>query len=421
MRGFVLIVLLAVLLFWAQPGSAQDACAGGIALQPGMDIAGAVNGAPAGSTFCFSAGEYSGVHITPRNGDRYICAEGAVFNGGGRTDGLMRAMAGANNPANVMGVTLSGCTIRNYGSDASYGEGRTGRGAVEGYSGWTIENNRFENNAVALVFSNAGVARDFVVRNNAIVGNSEMSLLINGTGFTLEGNLIEGNGFGLGADTVSWYGSLKITCQPLYDGTVLPCDAGGSIRGNTIRGNNGNGLWFDLYARGIRVEGNDISGNTWNGVMCEICYDVQIVGNTLTSNGTGTFKDWLWRGGQIMVANGSGVNVSGNRLYVTDGTRGLILIDEAHRSPRTTDTQVVENTIVYRTGAAYSGWGPIAGYSGASHTMSVMGSTWDRNTYCGDAAQQHWYHDGGRDFAGWQALGFDTGGRVLPASDGACG
>lgn len=415
-----LLIIAALVVIPIPTTQAQEGC-GGIAIQPGMDVAATVSGAPAGSIFCFAAGEYSSVHIEPRSGDRYICASGAVFNGGGRTDGLMRAMYGINDGRNVTGVTLSGCTIRNYGSDSNFGGGVVGRGAVEGFSDWVVENNVFENNAIAMTFANNwGAAYNFTVRNNAIRSNSEGSLFINGSGFTVEGNTIEGNGFGLDANTVSWFGSMKITCQSTYDGAPITCNRGGVLRGNTISGNNGNGIWFDIYARGVRVEGNTINGNAWNGVLCEICFDVQITGNTLTGNGTGTFKDWLWRGGQIMIANGSGAVVSGNRLYVSDGTRGIIVVDEDHRDPRTVNAQIVDNTVVYRTGATYSGWDPVAGYSGASHPMSAMSSTWDRNTYCADANQPHWYQNGGLTFAQWQALGHDTNGRVVAGDDPAC-
>ena len=55
--------------------------AGAIILHVGDSVATIVNAAPAGATFFFESGVYRGVSITPKHGQTFIGAEGAILNG----------------------------------------------------------------------------------------------------------------------------------------------------------------------------------------------------------------------------------------------------------------------------------------------------------------------------------------------------
>src|SRR5262249_12588214 len=54
---------------------------GAIILHVGDNISANVKSAPAGSTFFFEAGVYRGVSITPKHGQNFLGAQGAILNG----------------------------------------------------------------------------------------------------------------------------------------------------------------------------------------------------------------------------------------------------------------------------------------------------------------------------------------------------
>ena len=58
-----------------------SAPAGAIILHVGDPVASIVNAAPAGAKFFFESGVYRGVFLTPKHGQTFIGAEGAVLNG----------------------------------------------------------------------------------------------------------------------------------------------------------------------------------------------------------------------------------------------------------------------------------------------------------------------------------------------------
>ena len=65
-------------LYGPKPTSAPS---GAIILHAGDNISAIVNAAPIGATFYFEPGVYRGVSITPKNGQTFIGAEGAILNG----------------------------------------------------------------------------------------------------------------------------------------------------------------------------------------------------------------------------------------------------------------------------------------------------------------------------------------------------
>ena len=58
-----------------------SAPAGAIILNAGDNISAIVSAAPAGATFYFEPGVYRGVSFAPKNGQKFIGAEGAILNG----------------------------------------------------------------------------------------------------------------------------------------------------------------------------------------------------------------------------------------------------------------------------------------------------------------------------------------------------
>src|SRR6476646_8886876 len=60
---------------------ATSAPAGAIILNPGDNVSAIVNAASAGATFYFEPGVYRGVSLSPKDGQTFVGAQGAILNG----------------------------------------------------------------------------------------------------------------------------------------------------------------------------------------------------------------------------------------------------------------------------------------------------------------------------------------------------
>ena len=63
------------------------------------------------------------------------------------------------------------------------------------------------------------------------------------------------------------------------------------------------------------------------GITHEISYDAVIRNNTLIGNGYGDPRGWLW-GAEIQIQNSRNVDVYGNRIDMTGGGNGVVLIQQ---------------------------------------------------------------------------------------------
>jgi hypothetical protein len=101
---------------------------------PGMDIQAAINNNPTGTTFKFAAGTYTGVDLTPKDGDVFDGTAGAILDGQNST---VHAFEGS-----AQNVTIDGFTIEHYTAPAQ-------DAPVHGDTsyGWIVENNTIAYNA----------------------------------------------------------------------------------------------------------------------------------------------------------------------------------------------------------------------------------------------------------------------------------
>ena len=445
--------------------TATSAPTGAIILHPGDNISALVSAAPAGATFYFEPGVYRGVSLAPKDGQTFIGAEGAILNGsavltnwtqsgnlwviGGQTqqgpvnssaeflpstqrpghpdsvfldntplkpvDALSKVVPGtfyldyaadkiyiADNPAghtieagkltdafhgNAMNVTVQNLVIEKYDPEI-------GNGAINGDQSWTIQNNE-----VRLNYSVGITVQDGSrVIGNYVHDNGEVGVGGGGNNVLVQGNELASNGFWSGIDPLWEAGGLKFAQT---DNLV--------VRGNYSHDNNGSGLWGDIDSINTLYEDNVVVHNTINGISYEISYNAIIRNNTLVGNGYGDTRGWGW-GSEINIQNSQNVQVYGNRVDMTGGGNGIVLIQQnrgsgAYGTYTTTGNQIHDNIIVDHDGHGY-----IGGF--ADYNQSGMlngGNTWSNNQYFMSDGGGRFQWGGSETFPQFKAAAHETG------------
>ena len=445
--------------------TATSAPTGAIILHPGDNISALVSAAPAGATFYFEPGVYRGVSLAPKDGQTFIGAEGAILNGsavltnwtqsgnlwviGGQTqqgpvnssaeflpstqrpghpdsvfldntplkpvDALSKVVPGtfyldyaadkiyiADNPAghtieagkltdafhgNAMNVTVQNLVIEKYDPEI-------GNGAINGDQSWTIQNNE-----VRLNYSVGITVQDgSQVIGNYVHDNGEVGVGGGGNNVLVQGNELASNGFWSGIDPLWEAGGLKFAQT---DNLV--------VRGNYSHDNNGSGLWGDIDSINTLYEDNVVVHNTINGISYEISYNAIIRNNTLVGNGYGDTRGWGW-GSEINIQNSQNVQVYGNRVDMTGGGNGIVLIQQnrgsgAYGTYTTTGNQIHDNIIVDHDGHGY-----IGGF--ADYNQSGMlngGNTWSNNQYFMSDGGGRFQWGGSETFPQFKAAAHETG------------
>ena len=445
--------------------TATSAPTGAIILHPGDNISALVSAAPAGATFYFEPGVYRGVSLAPKDGQTFVGAEGAILNGsavltnwtqsgnlwviGGQTqqgpvnssaeflpstqrpghpdsvfldntplkpvDALSKVVPGtfyldyaadkiyiADNPAghtieagkltdafhgNATNVTVQNLVIEKYDPEI-------GNGAIKGDQSWTIQNNE-----VRLNYSVGITVQDgSQVIGNYVHDNGEVGVGGGGNNVLVQGNELASNGFWSGIDPLWEAGGLKFAQT---DNLV--------VRGNYSHDNNGSGLWGDIDSINTLYEDNVVVHNTINGISYEISYNAIIRNNTLVGNGYGDTRGWGW-GSEINIQNSQNVQVYGNRVDMTGGGNGIVLIQQnrgsgAYGTYTTTGNQIHDNIIVDHDGHGY-----IGGF--ADYNQSGMlngGNTWSNNQYFMSDGGGRFQWGGSETFPQFKAAAHETG------------
>jgi hypothetical protein len=438
---------------------------GAIILRPGDNVAAIVSAASAGATFYFEAGVYRGVSLAPKDGQTFIGAQGAILNGaavltdwtqsgnlwvvGGQTqqgtvnqsaeflsstqrpgrpetvfvdnvplkavDALSKVVAGtfyfdyaadriyiADNPTghtveagkladafhgNATNVTVRNLVIEKYDPPIQHG-------AIYGGRNWTIQNNEARLNYAVGIMATDGSK----LIGNYSHDNGEMGLGGNGNGILIQGNELARNGFWSGIDPLWEAGGFKFADT---DNLV--------VRGNYSHDNNGSGMWTDINNIHTLYEDNIVVHNTINGISHEISYDAIIRNNTLIGNGYGDTRGWGW-GSEINIQNSQNVEVYGNRVDMTGGGNGIVLIQQNRGSGTygpylTTGNHIHDNIIVDR-----DGHGAIGGF--ADYNLSGMlngGNTWRNDQYAMADGRARFSWGGSETFAQFQNAVGETG------------
>jgi parallel beta helix pectate lyase-like protein len=430
-----------------------------IILHVGDNVSAIVNAAPSGATFYFDSGIYRGVSTTPKNGQTFIGAEGAILNGSavltkftqqgnlwvadaqaqrGRVhnnagyesgfqragypeavfidnvplkpvDALSKVVPGtfyfdynvdriyiADNPAghtieagklqdafngSAQNVTVQNFIIEKYNPSVQ-------NGAIQGGRNWTIQDNE-----VRLNYAVGITARDgSKILGNYVHDNGQMGLGGSGDNILVEGNELAKNGFWSGVDVLWEAGGFKFANT---DNLI--------VRGNYSHDNHGSGMWTDIDNIRTLYEYNLVIRNTHIGITHEISYDAVIRNNTLIGNGYRDPRGWLW-GAEVQIQNSKNVDVYGNRIDMTGGGNGVVVIQQNRGSGEFGPYVATGNHIHDNVFVDHDSNGLIGGVADYNWSGVVNGdNTWDNNRfYMPNMGNRFWW-GGPYNFAGFES------------------
>lgn len=262
---------------------------GAVVVDPAVDndLSNQTEARPPGTTYWLAPGthtlgtnEYSSV--SPKDGDKYLGAPGAVLDG-----------RGANRYAFVgkaSDVTIGHLTVRGFDPPANEGVVNHDSG-----NGWVIEHNTIEDNRGAGLM--AGARQQ--VRGNCVRKNGQYGMNAYQEGNTITGLVVAGNEI-TGNNTDDWESQIEgCGCT---GGIKFWAVNGADIRGNWIHDNRGPGLWADTNNNDFLIEGNVIENNDSSAIIYETSYNAVIRDNTIRRNNWVDGKVFAGRGDNFPVA-----------------------------------------------------------------------------------------------------------------------
>jgi hypothetical protein len=292
------------------------------------DLVAKTRSSPAGTTFWLAPGTHrlgDGAYdqLTPKDGDVFVGAPGAVLDG-----------QRVNNYAFVGGakdVTIRNLTVRGFVSPPN--EGVINHDSADG---WVIEDNTITENSGAGLM--AGTNQRML--RNCMKDNGQYGLNAYKAGrlsdLVLEGNEIVGN------NTDDW--EAKVEGCGCTGGVKFWSVDKADVRGNWVHDNRGPGLWGDTNNNDFLIEKNVIEKNDGSAIFYEVSYNAVIRNNTIRGNNLVDGKGFADRsdsfpsaaiylsesGGEPRVkARTAKLEVYGNVL--TDNWSGITLWENADR------------------------------------------------------------------------------------------
>ena len=226
---------------------------------------------PPGTTFWLSPGrhllgdgEYD--QVTPKAGNRYVGAPGAVLDGRRRNS---YAFTGDAPDVRIEHLTIERFGRRGTNSDEAVVNHDAG-------PGWVLAHLTVRDNAGAGVMLGTGtVVEDSCLADNGQYGFNAYSP--DGVrDVTLRDNEITGN------NTDDWETRTE-GCGCTGGGKFWET-RGATITGNTIHDNRGVGIWADTNNAGFLIRGNYFADNDDSAVVVETSYNAAIIGNTFVRN-----------------------------------------------------------------------------------------------------------------------------------------
>ena len=238
--------------------------AGAVVVPPGENLYNANQANPAGTTFYLLAGTHTLVanmfgQVIPKDGNSYIGAPGAIFDGQG-----INRYAFTQKAANV---TVKHLTVTGF-----VAPGDEGVVNHDYATGWVIERNTIAKNNGAGVM----LGDDNRMTYNCLADNGQYGFQGFGKNLTIDRNEVARN------NTYDW--ETKTGGCGCSGGSKF-WDAGpGTVTNNWVHDNDNVGLWWDNNNREFLVEGNTIEGNRGHGIEYETSYNVVIRNNVIRRN-----------------------------------------------------------------------------------------------------------------------------------------
>ena len=261
--------------------------------------------APEGAVLCLSGTFRIGSPLVPRD-RQVIRGPATIVNGGGVEDGFYLASS--------RGVTIAGLEITGFTSRGV----RCGQGTRLLRS--LLHHNR--QNGVGCQLDNKEGSH-ILIASNEVYANGDPSL---------EGNTSAGMKF----------------VRSGKPGTR----AGDSItvRGNTVWGNVGNGIWFDINSAGDLIARNEVRNNTRNGIRYEISGGPAIIRRNVV-HGNGWYGIWITSSAKVVIRENLAVrNDKGDIVIISDERARLSFPDlgGSHDGYKIVNIQVFRNTVAKR-------------------------------------------------------------------------
>lgn len=279
----------------AMPAGPATAPPGATTVDPAVpdDLAVKTRANPPGTTFWLMPGTHRlgddrYDQVTPKDGDTYLGAPGAVLDGRGINQYGFTGQA--------KDVTIRYLTVRGFVAPRDEGVVNHDSG-----DGWVIEHNAIENNSGAGMMAGAGQQ----IRGNCLRANGQYGINAFKEGNTIKGLVVEGNEI-TGNNTDDWE-----TRDPgcgCTGGVKFWAVNGADVRGNWVHDNRGPGLWADTDNNDFLIENNVIENNDSAAIMYEISYNAIIRNNTIRRNN--------WVEGRKYAANGDGFPVAA--IYISE-------------------------------------------------------------------------------------------------------
>ena len=295
-------------------------------------------------------------------------------------------------------VTIQNLVIEKYACPAQHGAIH----ARSGYNGtlsenWTVADCEIRlNHGSGIRFGN-----NMKVLRNKLLTNGNFGFEGNGSGILCDGNEVAYNNYagyemGWGAGGVKFSRTDRVT-----------------VRNNFFHDNLGNGLWTDGFNTKTLFENNVVVNNLRNGIVHEVAHDAIIRNNVCKGNGREA-NNWFW-GAQILVMNGSPVEIFGNRVEVLPKEGNGISLVQQNRDPGTTFeiTKVKPNRIhVHHNDITFLGdKGVVAAGSDHFGEEFLASLRIDFNTYhLPDLNKTHWALNQFKTWDQLQGLGHEVHG-----------
>jgi hypothetical protein len=244
---------------------------GAVVVRRGQNLRKVVDRARAGSTFWLEPGVHRLTRarydqVTPKAGDTFVGAPGAVLDGQRRN---LYAFTGT-----APRVTIEHLTIQNFGGHGDNPD----QGVVNHDSGhgWVVRHNTVRRNAGAGVF----LGSHNVVSDNCLAHNGQYGFSAYEPGgvrsITLRRNEIVGN------NAHDWEAAVP-GCGCSGGGKFWET-TGARVVANWVHDNRGAGLWADTNNSDFLIAGNLVEDNDAEGLLYETSYNAAIVGNTFARN-----------------------------------------------------------------------------------------------------------------------------------------
>ena len=379
MRRSLFVALVVALLSLVARPAAATTCAG-VAIPEGSSIQSAIDANPSGTTFCLS-GTYNPSSLDPKASDQFY---GGTLIGNGAAHAF---------DSSTTGVILDGVEVTGY-SPGHY----DGAVSIHG-SSWKVRNSYIHDNAIGagIVWTNTVGTQ---VLNNRLLRNGEEGFASTSDSYTI----FSGN-------NVGWNNTSHQDWNDEAGGGKFFKSTNLTVSSNYVHANDGPGLWCDTNCYQATFDSNYLTDNTAAGIDYEISYDATIRNNTFSGNATYQSSSVFYGSAAILIETSRNVQIYGN-TSTSDGN-GIGLLEESRGSGDRGTYQVAnvashDNTVN----------SPIEEFAGLWNELSdpsywtSKGNSFVHDTYTGPGT---WTWNGqSLNWDGWQGAGQDNTGTYTP-------